>query len=189
MTHVEITFTPIQPGQGVVGAIVLGKLQLVRRRDEVAAGVVVLLRAATTVGRLPAIRRRIVVRRLDARNLDVQLCVREVDALDGCGQCVLLGTQVCGGRLKRAHLRPNLLHGQQSLIHGLQLAVHRIEALQDGHEDIVGLAAGALAGVGAQGDGSEPVPRDTKLSPATVAAQPSGILIANSSTRLRRPKP
>jgi hypothetical protein len=43
MTHMEITFTPIQLGQGVAGAIVLGELQLVRRRDEIATGVVVLL--------------------------------------------------------------------------------------------------------------------------------------------------
>jgi hypothetical protein len=71
MTYVKITFTPIQLGQGVAGAVVLGKLQLVRRRYEVAAGVVVLLRSATTAGRLPAMRRRVVVRCLDARNLVV----------------------------------------------------------------------------------------------------------------------
>jgi hypothetical protein len=102
------------------------------------------------------------LRHVPTTDLGNKLCLREVDALDRRKQRVLLGAQLAGGCLERGHHLLDLVHGLQPLIHGIQ-------ALEDGCEDIVRLAARTLAGVGAHAGGSEPVPRDTKLSAVAAA--------------------
>jgi hypothetical protein len=126
----EITFTPVEPWQRVAGVVELRKLQLVRRGNEITV-VVVVFHAAAIVGWAA---RHLVVRH-HVRPIDLrgQCGMRPIDTFYHRSECILLGAQLPGGRLQCGHL----------VIDGVKLRRLGVQALQDGPEDLVDLAARA----------------------------------------------
>jgi hypothetical protein len=116
---------------------------------------------------------RITRRRGAASRVGGKFCLHKVDTLDHRRQRVLLGAQFADGCFERGHLLLHVVDDVQFALHGAQPLIHGVQLFEDGPEQVIALATRTLASVETHG-GSEPVPRDTKMSPprgATVERQ------------------
>jgi hypothetical protein len=160
---VKVLFAPVKPWQRIVGAIILGKLELMYCGYAVVTRVVSLPAAA---GVLWSAVRWIAGWRSATFRVGGKLRLRQVNALDARRQCILLDAQFTDGLLQRGHLGLNHVDVVQPAFHGLRAVVHDRELLGDGGEPVVGLATRTLAGNLTHGGSENPslvIPRCHRL--------------------------
>jgi hypothetical protein len=136
----KVAFASVKPGKRVVGAVVLGELQFVRRGDDIIACGIIVVSVPAATGVLGMALWRIPWCCAAVTPVGGEKCLRQIDPLDGQRKRVLLGSPVTRGLLQRRHLCLHRVDKVQLVLHGSQALIHGGQLLEDGCEHVVTLA-------------------------------------------------